>query len=325
MNAFQDIRNKVGELCEAHQADRLLILTDSNVAPLTEGLFAGAPRLVVEAGEGSKSVAGAEEVWRFLTEHGALRRSVLVNVGGGMVSDLGGFAAATFKRGIGCINLPTTLLAAVDAAIGGKTGINFGGLKNEIGAFALPLGVFPLYPLFASLPEAEWLSGAGEALKTGLLDSEELFNMAASEAFIVRRDPDVVREVVERCAAFKSRIVAEDFRERGRRRILNLGHTAGHAIESWKMARGVSVPHGIAVAHGLRIALRKSCEEAGCNPGLLRRYEKILERYFPPLDITDGQWSEVYDYMLHDKKNVIAGRPAWVLIEDIAKPVVKPY
>lgn len=315
MSEFRDVEAKVKALCAAHGTDRILVLTDSNVAPLTVGLMADAPRLVVKAGEESKSVAGAETVWRFLMEQGAVRRSVLVNIGGGMVSDLGGFAAATFKRGIGCINLPTTLLAAVDAAIGGKTGINFGGLKNEVGAFAMPLGVFPLISLFGSLPQEEWLSGAGEAIKTGLLDSRKLYELATSEDFLVRREETVVREVVERCAAFKERIVAEDFREGGRRRILNLGHTAGHAIEAWKMAHGEPMPHGIAVAHGLRIALEKSCREAGFDPALLQDYEKVLERYFPPLGMTDAQWEEAALYMRHDKKNAVSGEPSWVLLE----------
>ena len=316
------VETQVRELCARHNADKLLVLTDSNVDPLTAGLFAGAPRLVVEAGEKSKSPAGAERVWRFLIDNGAVRRSVLVNIGGGMVSDLGGFTAATFKRGIGCVNLPTTLLAAVDAAIGGKTGINFAGLKNEVGAFALPLGVFPLISLFGSLSEDEWLSGVGETIKTGLLDSEDLFRLATSEAFIVRREPDVVREVVERCEAFKNRIVEEDFREGGRRKILNLGHTAGHAIESWKMAHGTPMPHGIAVAHGLRFTLEKSCELAGCDPALLTRYNEILEKYFPPLDMCDNQLEEAWTYMAHDKKNTTSGQPSWVLLRSISNPLI---
>ena len=313
----------VHDLCARHKADKLLVLTDSNVDPLTKNLFSGAPRLAVEAGEGSKSLSGAEKVWRFLIQNGALRRSVLINIGGGMVSDLGGFAAATFKRGIGCINIPTTLLAAVDAAIGGKTGINFDGLKNEVGAFALPLGVFPLIPLFGSLSEEEWLSGVGEAIKTGMLDSEELFRLATSEAFIVRRDPEVVSEVVERCTAFKNRIVEEDFKEGSRRKILNLGHTAGHAIESWKMAQGTPMPHGIAVAHGLRFTLEKSCELADCDLSLLDNYNEILTKYFPPLDMTAVQLEEAWSYMAHDKKNTVAGRPSWVLLRSVGFPILE--
>ena len=320
MTQFQKIEERVRSLCAGHGADRLFVLTDSHVSPLTEDLLPNVPRLVVEAGEGSKSLAGAAKVWDFLIARGALRRSVLVNIGGGMVSDLGGFAAATFKRGIGCINLPTTLLAAVDAAIGGKTGINYHGLKNEVGVFSLPLGVLPLTGLFGSLPEEEWLSGAGEAIKTGLLDSERLFELATSEAFLVKREPHIVDEVVEACARFKEKIVEEDFREGGRRKILNLGHTAGHAIESWMMAKGTPMPHGVAVAHGLLIALRKSCDLAGCDPLLPERYERILKKYFPPLDMNEHDWEEASAYLAHDKKNTVAGTPAWVLLEAIGKP-----
>lgn len=321
---FGEIERAVRALCESHGADRIFVLTDSGVAPLVEGLFPDAPWLVVEAGEGSKSLEGAEKVWRFLVDGGALRRSVLVNVGGGMVSDLGGFAAATFKRGIGCVNLPTTLLAAVDAAIGGKTGINFAGLKNEVGAFAMPLGVFPLTSLFPYLPQAEWLSGVGEAIKTGLLDSKELYAMATSEEFVVDRKPEIVDEVVSRCAAFKQRIVSEDFRESGRRRILNLGHTPGHAIEEWKMAHGEAMPHGVAVAHGLLFALERSAAQAGFPLKEVDRYRVFLQRYFPSLGMSGGELEEAWAYMAHDKKITQAGRPSWVLLRDIGVPIVEP-
>lgn len=301
--------------------DRIFILTDSNVEPLTADMFAGAPRLVVPAGEGAKSLAGAESVWRFLVGEGALRRSALVNIGGGMVCDLGGFAASTFMRGIPHINLPTTLLAAVDAAVGGKTGINFAGLKNEIGTFAMPLGVFPLTSLFGSLPEDEWLSGVGEALKTGFLAGEQLFSLASSADFIVRRDPAVVREVVERCAAFKSRIVEEDFREKGRRRILNLGHTWGHALESHLMAQGRPVPHGIAVAYGILEVLRFGVGTVGTPAGLVERYETLLRLYFPEIQLDRDDRESIEALMLRDKKNRTAGVVSRVLLKDIGQPV----
>lgn len=322
MSQFELIGKKVEDLCRRHNADRLFMLTDTHVAPLVEELLPDVPRLVIEAGEESKSVEGLCKVWNFLVESRALRRSVLVNVGGGMISDLGGFAAATFKRGISCINLPTTLLSAVDAAIGGKTGINFKGLKNEVGAFSMPLAVFPLTSLFSDLPDPEWLSGVGEAIKTGMLDSEELFNLATSEEFIVKRNQRVVDEVVARCAAFKSRIVEEDFKESGLRKILNLGHTAGHAIEAWCMAEGKPVPHGIAVAHGLLATLRMSRDRGLIGDTLVERYSDILNRYFPPLQMTPADWEQAAQYMAHDKKNKVEGRPEWVLIKGIGCPVV---
>ena len=319
---FEQIEASIESLRQQNNVDRLYLLTDTGVDPLIRNFLPSLPRLVVEAGEGSKSIEGLARVWDFLVSRGAMRRSALVNVGGGMVSDLGGFAAATFKRGIKCINVPTTLLAAVDAAIGGKTGINFAGLKNEVGAFSLPLAVLPLTSTFASLPEEEWLSGVGEAIKTGMLDSEELFSLATSEAFIIRRDPAVVDEVVGRCAAFKQKIVEQDFREGNLRKMLNLGHTAGHAIESWRMAHGRPLPHGIAVAHGLLFALQRSEAEAGLHPGITARYREVLERYFPPLDMTAGQLREAWRYMAHDKKNTVAGKPAWVLLKALGSPIV---
>lgn len=311
----------IDDLCRHHDVSGVFVLTDSNVHKLTSGVLPGAPRLVVEAGEGSKCIAVAEMVWRFLIEGKALRRSLLVNLGGGMITDLGGFAAATFKRGMPFVNLPTTLLASVDAALGGKTGVNFEGLKNEVGVFAEPLGVYPLVSLFSSLPEEEWLSGVGEAVKTGLLDSEELFELTTSKEFIVQRELETVRRVVERCAAFKKRIVDRDFREKGLRRILNLGHTAGHAIEELKMSRGEYLPHGIAVAHGLREALCKSRDELGFPANVVEKYERILRRYFPPLEMSEKDWDEVMAYMAHDKKNREVGKTSWVLLENIGHPI----
>lgn len=318
---LKETEEKIRNMCTLRNVDRIFVLTDDNVAPMVEEFLKDSPRLAVRSGEGSKSIEGAQEVWLFLEREGALRRSAVVNLGGGMVSDLGGFAAATFKRGIGCINAPTTLLAAVDAAIGGKTGINFAGLKNEVGVFSMPWGVFPLTSLFGSLSEDEWLSGAGEAIKTGLLDSEELFRLATSEEFLVERNPAVVDEVVRRCAEFKGKVVKEDFKESGRRKILNLGHTAGHAIEAWKMAAGQSMPHGVAVAHGIRFALERSCRQVGLPEEVLSRYEEVLEKFFPPLDMSDKDWEEASAYMAHDKKNVTAGNTAWVLLSDIGNPL----
>lgn len=316
---FDEVEEKIYALCRANDVDRLFVLTDTNVDALTGDFLKEAPRLVVSAGEGSKSVEGLTAVWRFLTDMSALRRSLLVNVGGGMVTDLGGFAAATFKRGIRHVNVATTLLAAVDAAIGGKTGINFAGLKNQVGAFAMPLAVYPLTCLFRHLPQEEWLSGAGEAIKTGLLDSLGLFELATSEAFLVRRDAGAVEEVTRRCAEFKEKIVNQDFKEGGLRRILNLGHTMGHAIEAWKMAQGEPMPHGVAVAHGLRRTLERSCREAGFPKEIAERYEQVVEKYFPPLGMDEKALAEAETYMAHDKKNRVAGRPEWVLLSEVGE------
>lgn len=318
---FEEIEGRIRSVCEERRITSLFVLTDANVNLLTDGFLPGVSRCVVAPGERSKTIEGASEVWNFLVSRKATRSSALVCVGGGMVTDLGGFAASTFKRGICCVNVPTTLLGAIDAAIGGKTGINFEGLKNEIGTFAVPAAVLPLTSLFDRLPEHEWLSGVGEALKTALLDSEELFGMASSEAFILKREPRIVAEVVGRCAAFKERIVNEDFREQGVRKILNLGHTAGHAIEALMMKRGTPVPHGIAVAYGLERSLSLSAAMLGLDGRLLDRYREILEKYFPKLRLEEKDGKELEEFMARDKKNRKAGVPAWVLLKKIGEPV----
>lgn len=316
---MKEISEEIRRICGADAS--LFVLTDRIVDALIPGLLKGSPRLVMAGGEEIKSVEGAVEVWNFLESQGAVRSSVLVNVGGGSVSDLGGFAASTFKRGIGFVNLPTTLLAAVDAAIGGKTGINFAGLKNEIGTFAMPKAVIPLPGLFGSLSDEEWLSGAGEALKTGLLAGADLFDMAASEEFLLKRDPSTVEEVVRRCAEFKQKIVEEDFRESGKRRILNLGHTEGHAIEALMLAKGRPVAHGIAVAHGLLAALRRGVEAVGTPQSLVSRYERILMRYFPPLRLEEADEEALARLRARDKKNRAIGSPEWVYLRDVGCPV----
>lgn len=322
MKSFHEIEEKIKALCSSVDARGIYVLTDSNVDLLTREFLPDLPRLAVEAGEENKSLEGARQVWNFLEGSNAVRKSVLINLGGGMVSDLGGFAASTYKRGIQCINLPTTLLAAVDAAIGGKTGINYAGLKNEIGTFHMPLAVIPVTSLFQYLPKQEWLSGAGEAIKTALLDSESLFNLATSDAFLKRRDQQTVDEVVRRCANFKERIVSQDFREGGLRKILNLGHTAGHAIESWSLAKGKPIPHGVAVAYGLLETLNRSRHLPDADPSLWERVERVIKDYFPVYHFSAEDRAEIEEYMCHDKKCTVAGTPQWILLPAISRPVI---
>ena len=310
-------QEEVRRLAEKAGADSLYVVTDSHVAALTEGFLQDTPRIIIEAGEENKSIASAEMIWAFLSDHGATRRSMIVNIGGGMVTDLGGFAAATFKRGIGYVNLATTLLGAVDASVGGKTGVNFNGLKNEIGAFRLPVATLALTDLFSTLTREEWLSGCGEVLKTAILYGEKLYRLAISEAFIVRRESEVVREVVEKCRDFKLSVVMKDVEDRGIRRILNFGHTYGHALEALMMEKGRPLPHGIAVAHGIEYALRLGEERNAPGSISAKDYREVLCKYFPEVELDAEDDERLRQLMGHDKKNFRAGEPAFVLPEDI--------
>lgn len=301
-------------------ADKVFVLTDSNVAPLCADILPHACRIVTPAGEENKNLDAVAAIWAALSNSGATRRSVTVNIGGGMISDMGGFAAATFKRGIRYINVPTTILAAVDASIGGKTGIDMFGLKNEIGAFAMPHAVCPAYHLFRFLPENEWISGYGEILKTALLAGPDQW-AEALDTDCLRSDPAALRDIIEACADYKRLIVEQDPGEKGLRKVLNLGHTAGHAFESLCLAKGMPAAHGKAVAHGLLVTLiisrMRGMEVSKCLYSMCSLVREVIGR----LPIGCADHDRIVEIMGHDKKNLIAGQPSFVLLRSPGNPV----
>lgn len=302
---------------ERQRPDRVFVLTDSTVSPLFhwDGTV-----IVVPAGEESKSLDTLAGVWEDLSSLGATRRSLLVNIGGGVVSDLGGFAAATFKRGIRFVNVPTTLLAMSDAAIGGKTGIDFGGLKNEVGAFRMPERVIVDASWLATLPQNQMREGLAEVVKSALLGAEEEYGELLNLPEVLT--PRNVGQAAEWSARFKEEVVARDPHEKGLRRILNLGHTAGHAFESLAARIGKPIGHGTAVAHGLLVALKLSERLTGLSPGVANEYEqKILNRFYPALPSECHDVQELIGIMAHDKKNPAAGEISFVLLRAVGEPV----
>lgn len=297
--------------------DRVFLLTDSNVGRLFDW---PATRIEVPAGEQSKSIECLTDVWRRLTESGATRRSLLVNVGGGVVCDLGGFAAATFKRGIRHINVPTTLLAMADAAIGGKTGIDFLGYKNEIGTFKMPERVIVDGGWLRTLSPGLMADGLAEVVKSAMLGSAEEYSRLLELPCVL--DADTVGPAAEWSARFKERIVRQDPTERGLRRILNLGHTAGHAFETRTARLGHPIGHGTAVAHGLLVSLILSERLAGLSEGSARTYaDRILNRYYAPLPHGVLDTAALTALMGHDKKNPKQGEISFVLLRDFGVPV----
>lgn len=312
----------VREAIRGAAPDVTVCLSDSFTARFHPLILPESPLITIGAGESHKDLSSLAEVWRQMQKAGMSRRSLLINLGGGMVSDTGGFAAATFKRGIRYINLPTTLLAAVDASIGGKTAIDFEGLKNQIGSFHIPLDVIPLYPLIRQLPSEEILSGYGEMLKTAMLISEDAYGRMA------RLDPlhcnaDELQESADACARFKRQTVDADPREGGVRQILNLGHTAGHAFEALAMERSRPVPHGVCVAHGLLVSLILSRMLLGFPSTPLYAYARLLRTRFPRLPMTCADNPRLAALALADKKNH-AGLPAgacnFVLLQNFGEP-----
>ena len=299
-------------------ASKVFILTDENVAPfwlpeVAHWLHCDASvDIVVKAGEQHKNFQTVQRIWKTLMKHHADRNALLVNLGGGVITDLGGFSASTYKRGIKFINIPTTLLAMVDAAIGGKTGIDFGGGKNQIGTFAEAEEVI-IDPVFLeTLPERELLSGMAEMLKYGFIVDAKLLeiNLENYQQFIVR------------CGEIKREIVAQDPTEKGLRKILNFGHTLGHAIESHCLTTDYPLLHGEAVALGLLGALWLSVKQLGLDESVLQNFENQLPVLISEAEISllGSDIEPILSYLVHDKKNK-GEKPQFVLLEAIGKPV----
>ena len=240
------------------------------------------------------------------------RNALLINLGGGTITDLGGFAASTYKRGIKFINVPTTLLAMVDAAIGGKTGIDFGGGKNQIGTFAEAEDVIVNPVFLETLPPREILSGLTEMLKYGFIVDDNLLKINLEN----------YRQYIFRCGEIKRGIVAQDPIEKGLRKILNFGHTLGHAIESHCQTTDYPLLHGEAVALGMVGSLWLSVKQCGLDEQVLKDYEKKLPILLSKAEIalTDADVEPIMDYLAHDKKNQ-GDKPQFVLLESVGNPV----
>lgn len=296
----------LAELLDGTQHEDIFIVADKHTVVFCDRLFEKVDWLpshvtVLDCGEENKSVESVSRIWMMLSKQGARRSSILVCVGGGVVTDLGGFAASTFKRGMHCINVPTTLLAQVDASLGGKTGFNFNGLKNEIGTFSIPEKVI-IDPRFLNhLPVRERMSGFAEMIKHGLLSNREyltrLLNLEHQET-----TPEYMLELIRRSVTIKNEIVSQDPREQGPRKVLNFGHTIGHAIESLSIMQGSPLLHGEAVALGLVAELYLSVKEKGFPEEVYREVRDFVKQHYPPYPLMDHV-DTLYELMLHDKKN----------------------
>lgn len=310
------------------EKDRIFILADETTQqlclPLVEGFacLKGAQHITIGATDTHKTLDSLSHVWEALGEGGATRHSLLINIGGGMVTDLGGFAASTFKRGINYINIPTTLLSMVDASVGGKTGINFRGLKNEIGVFNNAETVILDTQFLKTLDQDNILSGYAEMLKHGLISDEKMWAELLNYDLRMKNLESLQRMVAE-SVAVKQRIVTEDPTEQGIRKALNLGHTAGHAFESFALSKQ-PILHGYAVAFGLICELYLSCIKTGFPTDKMHQTVSFIHEHYGKMDITCDDYPQLLEFMTHDKKNV-AGVINFTLLGGIGDIRINQY
>ncbi len=271
----------------------------------------------IKSGENNKSIASLEHLWKVFTKEGADRSSLLINLGGGLIGDLGGFAASTFKRGISFINVPTTLLSQVDASVGGKTGVNFLGLKNEIGVFNHPQYVILNSAFNRTLDKRNILSGWAEMLKHALIFSETDWTTLITHN-VKQIDFKTLNQLIARSVSIKNHFVEKDPYEKDIRKALNFGHTFGHAFESLFMSLYNSILHGEAVAHGIICELYLSHKLCGFAEDKLNSIVSYILKTYEKLNIDTSLFQKIIDLMLHDKKNENA-QINFTLLQDFGK------
>ena len=312
----QNLKREIATAISECEHDKVFVLTDETTAktcwPVIADYFClrEAQLISIPATDSHKTVESLSHVWSCLQKGGATRHSCMINLGGGMVTDLGGFAASTFKRGFNFINIPTTLLSMVDASVGGKTGVNFGGLKNEIGVFNDAEFVILDTKFLKTLDNENIRSGYAEMLKHGLISDEAHWAQLLLFPLDEATQPKHLQELqtlVAHSVGIKQRIVNEDPRENGIRKALNLGHTVGHAFESFSMRHTDTrqpLLHGYAVAFGLICELYLSCVKTGFPTDKMRQTVQFIHQNYGTMNITCDDYDELIELMTHDKKNI---------------------
>ncbi len=304
--------------------NRIIVLVDDNVKKHCLPVFTNILNEIevsgvieIQSGEANKNMEQAIHIWEALTALNVDRDALLINLGGGVVSDIGGFAAATYKRGINFINYPTTLLGMIDAAIGGKTGVDFKGFKNQVGLFTDPVSVI-VDPIFLqTLDELQWQSGYAEVLKYALIMDRELWRSLNTKGY---GDVEEWNSVIIRAAKDKIDIVRYDAFEKGMRKNLNFGHTIGHAFESYFLKSGQPITHGKAIAAGMICESWISHQLFGDDCVALAEIEAMIDLSFPRLELSAANIPVLLELMRQDKK-VREGKLQFSLIKKIGKAV----
>ncbi len=302
----------------------IFVLTDDNTKTFCLDIFSKSidskfTNVNIKAGDIHKNIDTLTFIWEKLMVSGADRKSLIINLGGGVISDIGGFAAVTFKRGIDFIHVPTSLLGMVDAAIGGKNGINFNGLKNQIGTIVQPKMIWINTYFLKTLPKKEFDSGYAEMLKHGLIASNAYWEELKKYYTVENEEP--LLELVKTSVDIKNRIITQDPNEQNIRKLLNFGHTLGHGIESlFNYQKNIPMSHGKAVAIGMVLEAYLSYKLTGLSFKNLEDIKNSINRIYTPVDFKPGDIDIIIDLLQHDKKNE-KGKVLFVLLQAIGKAV----
>lgn len=318
-----DLIKAIESIAARYEAQQVGIVSDAAV--VLDAVTSRYPTLRIAVSEEDKSLETVQQIWDFLFAHRITRRGLLICIGGGVLTDMGGFAAATYKRGIDYVNVPTTLLAMIDASSGGKTGINYGGLKNSIGCFAPPVETLICPDWLKSLPANQWLSGFGEMLKTGLVSESSLwYHLLRYD--LEKMDSEALKPLIAQCVAAKKRIVEADPKEEGLRKVLNFGHTFGHALEEISIQKSdVSSPpllHGYAVVYGMIAELYLSVVKLGCPKEPLQQLTQVMLHYYGKPQCKCSDREALVALMQQDKKNERTAQINCTLIQNIGSPLI---
>jgi 3-dehydroquinate synthase len=320
-----DLFAKIAALFDFSRYSKLFIITDETVAPLyldklQNNLSSKAETIILPSGEKAKDIHYLTKIWQAMIDAQLDRKSLVINLGGGVIGDIGGFASSTYMRGIAFINIPTTILSQVDESVGGKTMISFGGIKNIVGTFHQPSAVIIDVDTLETLPERQLLNGFAEIIKHGLIKDKEYFEL------VTRKKPndfsqEELIEIIARSNEIKAGVVQEDEKESGYRKIVNYGHTIGHAIEALSLETDNPLLHGEAVSIGI-VAENKIAVEIGMlSKEDAEMVKKSLENAGLPVEISDFNADTIIEKMKLDKKNM-DGKINFTLLKTIGKAII---
>lgn len=316
---------QVSVLFNLQKYSQVFIITDRTIGPalseeITKNIRNETNIITVEAGEKHKNIETVQQIWGKLSELNGDRKSLVLNMGGGVITDMGGFAASAFMRGLDFIQIPTTLLSMVDASVGGKVGIDFAGIKNLIGAFNQPIGVLIDITTLKTLPEREFNSGFAEIVKHGLIYDKKYFDFVTSKKPNDFSDEEII-EIIFRSCQIKSAIVSADEKESGARKLLNFGHTIGHAIESLSLETDNPLLHGEAISIGMLIEAKISQLVGNIDESQYQQIKKILINTKLPIEYKNTDINDVLKKIKKDKKSE-KGLIQWTLLESIGRAII---